>query len=112
MPDSAGTSSSSPSAEQPQQVPMQDDRIPVGAAAAASIVQFVLGAYLWVCGQQIGSLSCTGLGYWVVFDSFGVAFGEVVPQWLASGYNGVRDRLRRPYGCVYSSCKVVCRLMV
>ncbi|EDR09198.1 uncharacterized protein LACBIDRAFT_296580 [Laccaria bicolor S238N-H82] len=98
MPDSAGTSSSSPSpTEQSRQVPVQDDRIPVGAAAA-SIAQFVLGAYLWVCGQQIGSLSCTGLGYWVVFDSFGVAFSEVVPPWLASGYNGVRDRLRRPYG--------------
>lgn len=80
---------------------MQDYRIPV-AAAAASIVQFVLGAYLWVCGQQIGSLSCTGLGYWVVFDSFGVALGKVVPPWLASGYNGLGDRLRRPYGCVFS----------
>lgn len=98
MPDSAGTRSSSPSpTEQSRQVPVQDDRIPVGAAAA-SIAQFVLGAYLWVCGQQVGSLSCTGLGYWVVFDSFGVAFSEVVPPWLASGYNGVRDRLRRPYG--------------
>jgi len=102
MPDSAGTSMSYPSpAEQSQQVPVQDYRIPV-AAAAASIVQFVLGAYLWVCGQQIGSLSCTGLGYWVVFDSFGVALGKVVPPWLASGYNGLGDRLRRPYGCVFS----------
>ncbi|KAF8879807.1 hypothetical protein BD779DRAFT_1612849 [Infundibulicybe gibba] len=35
-------------------------------------IQFVLGSWLWVSGQQNGSLSCTGLGYWVVFDAFGI----------------------------------------
>lgn len=39
--------------------------IPIGAAVAGT-GQFLLGAWLWVCGQQIGSLSVTGLGYWVV----------------------------------------------
>ncbi|KAI0791460.1 hypothetical protein BC629DRAFT_1593070 [Irpex lacteus] len=50
------------------------------AAVAMASVQFILGASLWVVGQQIGSLSCTGLGYWVVFDSFGVALGHVLPD--------------------------------
>ncbi|KAI0703022.1 hypothetical protein BC835DRAFT_1078291 [Cytidiella melzeri] len=52
-------------------------------AFAMAIVQFVLGASLWVAGQQIGSLSCTGLGYWVVFDSFGVCLGHVLPGYVA-----------------------------
>lgn len=66
-------------------------------AVSVSIAQFVLGAYLWVTGQQVGSLSCTGLGYWVVFDSFGVALTGVVPGWLASGLKR-EESLRRPYG--------------
>ncbi|KAF8179850.1 hypothetical protein BJ912DRAFT_929496 [Pholiota molesta] len=70
---------------------------------AASVSQFVLGGYLWVVGQQVGSLSVTGLGYWVVFDAFGVALSRVVPGWLASGSKGnvsdkERERIRRPYG--------------
>ncbi|KAF8147262.1 hypothetical protein B0H34DRAFT_343292 [Crassisporium funariophilum] len=72
-------------------------------AIAVTIAQFVLGASLWVTGQQVGSLSCTGLGYWVVFDSLGVALSKVVPGWLASDSNaGVaekeKERIRRPYG--------------
>jgi hypothetical protein len=72
---------------------------------AASVSQFVLGGYLWVVGQQVGSLSVTGLGYWVVFDAFGVALSRVVPGWLASGSKGnvsdkERERIRRPYGYV------------
>ncbi|KAJ3477212.1 hypothetical protein NLI96_g10625 [Meripilus lineatus] len=58
--------------------------------------QFILGAALWVSGQQIGSLGCTGLGYWVVFDAFGVALGRVLPSYLARP--GVRDEKRRMYG--------------
>ena len=64
-----------------------------GAARAVAAGQFVLGASLWVSGQQIGSLACTGLGYWVVFDAFGVGLRWVLPAWLA-GSGGVR----RPYG--------------
>ncbi|TFK64671.1 hypothetical protein BDN72DRAFT_963061 [Pluteus cervinus] len=37
-----------------------------------SVLQFLLGSALWVMGQQNGSLSSTGLGYWVVFDALGV----------------------------------------
>lgn len=65
---------------------------------AASLFQFTLGASLWVRGQRIGSLACTGLGYWVVFDAFGVALSEVVPVWLDSGHKNGREKLRRPYG--------------
>ncbi|KAF9531224.1 hypothetical protein CPB83DRAFT_904789 [Crepidotus variabilis] len=73
------------------------------AALTMSISQFVLGSWMWVVGQQVGSLSCTGLGYWVVFDAFGVALSRVVPGWLASSSNRAvgtfeKERLRRPYG--------------
>ena len=66
------------------------------AAASMAVFQFALGAALWVSGQQTGSLSCTGLGYWVVFDSFGIALGKVVPSWLAKP--STQDRSRRPFG--------------
>ncbi|KAG5643422.1 hypothetical protein DXG03_000966 [Asterophora parasitica] len=72
---------------------------------AVGILQFVLGAWLWVCGQQIGSLATTGLGYWVVFDAFGVGLGGDVPQWLElkpgkaeSAEDRERRRIRRSYG--------------
>ncbi|KAF8994426.1 hypothetical protein BDQ17DRAFT_1251819 [Cyathus striatus] len=54
-------------------------------AVVVGIVEFVLGAWLWVMGQQIGSLSLTGVGYWVVFDSFGVAVRWILPGWLRRG---------------------------
>ena len=44
-------------------------------ARVVCVLQFCLGALLWVRGQAIGSLACTGLGYWVVFDAFGIAVG-------------------------------------
>ncbi|KAI0342345.1 hypothetical protein BDW22DRAFT_1413597 [Trametopsis cervina] len=84
----------------------QDERQPIGhirappeinlAAALVSAIQFVLGASLWVVGQQIGSLSTTGLGYWVVFDSFGVGLGHVLPGYLAKPES--RAGTRRSYG--------------
>ncbi|TFK31614.1 hypothetical protein BDQ12DRAFT_739896 [Crucibulum laeve] len=71
------------------------------SAAAAGLAQFILGAWLWVRGQQVGSLSVTGLGYWIVFDAFGVGLSKVVPGWLASaGTLGEKEKekMRRPYG--------------
>ncbi|OAX36465.1 hypothetical protein K503DRAFT_867554 [Rhizopogon vinicolor AM-OR11-026] len=44
-------------------------------ARVVCVLQFCLGALVWVRGQAIGSLACTGLGYWVVFDAFGIAVG-------------------------------------
>ncbi|PPQ65917.1 hypothetical protein CVT24_011250 [Panaeolus cyanescens] len=81
--------------DEPQQITM--------GSLTASLGQFTLGAWLWVVGQQVGSLSCTGVGYWVVFDSFGVALSRVVPAWLASTSKlnvSEKERLaiRRPYG--------------
>ncbi|KZP06057.1 hypothetical protein FIBSPDRAFT_886239 [Athelia psychrophila] len=65
----------------------------------ASILQFALGAYLWVTGQQIGSLSCTGLGYWVVFDAFGVGIGGgVLSAYLGLHRGPVKGNLKRAYG--------------
>lgn len=79
--------------------------IPV-VAAVAGTGQFLLGAWLWVQGQQIGSLSVTGLGYWVVFDAFGVGLSEIAPKWLASDKGSSfnereKAALRRPYGYVF-----------
>ena len=72
-------------------------------AVAVSAIQFVLGAWLWVSGQQVGSISCTGLGYWVVFDSFGVALSKVMPGWLSCSSNAgfaekEKEKIRRPFG--------------
>lgn len=65
------------------------------SAVAVSSIQFVLGAWVWVSGQKIGSLSCTGLGYWVVFDSFGVALTKVIPGWLSRSSNASIGRKRK-----------------
>lgn len=79
---------------------------PTSAPIAAMILafgQFVLGAWLWVSGQQIGSLACTGLGYWVVFDSLGVFVARILPWYLDSRRqptSGNIDAIRRPYGRV------------
>ncbi|CAL1709761.1 unnamed protein product [Somion occarium] len=65
-------------------------------AVTMATLQFALGAALWISGQQTGSLACTGLGYWVVFDSFGIALGSVVPSWLAKP--SMKNPSRRPFG--------------
>ncbi|OBZ76702.1 Zinc transporter 6 [Grifola frondosa] len=66
------------------------------SAVAIAGGQFLLGAWLWVAGQQVGSLACTGLGYWVVFDAFGVALGHILPGYLARPSK--RAEVRRPFG--------------
>jgi hypothetical protein len=66
-------------------------------ALSWSVLQFILGAWMWIAGQQIGALSCTGLGYWVVFDAMGVAVSRVVPGWLAKS-SDAKSRVRRAYG--------------
>ncbi|KAM6501499.1 hypothetical protein JOM56_004513 [Amanita muscaria] len=67
------------------------------APSFVGLCQFALGSWLWVVGQQVGSLACTGLGYWVVFDAVGVAIGKVIPQWLKRKVREL-ERIRRPYG--------------
>src|ERR1700729_423633 len=58
----------------------------------ATLAQFLLEAWLWVSGQQIGSLACTGLCYWVVFDAFGVGLGGGLPGFLAGWGSGEGGR--------------------
>ena len=65
-------------------------------AVVSCAVEAILGGAVWVTGQQTGSLSCAGLGYWVVFDSFGVALSRVIPGYLAR--DSMQSRSRRTYG--------------
>ena len=60
-------------------------------ALGSSLTQCVVGALLWVMAQQVGSLACTGLGYWLVFDALGIMFFHVVRS-------ETQDRMKRPYG--------------
>lgn len=48
-----------------------------------STCHFALGSSLWLAGQWSDSLSVTGLGYLVVFDSFGV-LNDVLSDWISS----------------------------
>ncbi|KZT04951.1 uncharacterized protein LAESUDRAFT_682098 [Laetiporus sulphureus 93-53] len=65
-------------------------------AVGAAVTQFLLGVSLWVIAQQVGSLACTGLGYWVVFDALGVALAHVLPGYLARP--SMKVEMRRPFG--------------
>jgi hypothetical protein len=76
---------------------LHDDALPVGAILA-SVGQFTLGAWLWITGQGVGSLGCTGLGYWVVFDAIGVAVNTILPVYLQRPV--LKGPIRRPFGCV------------
>ncbi|TRM67133.1 hypothetical protein BD626DRAFT_397094 [Schizophyllum amplum] len=84
---SAGVSATStPAPAPPPALLVEDTGGALLGAAAIATAQFVLGAWLWVAGQQVGSLACTGLGYWIVFDAFGVAIENVLaPKLRARG---------------------------
>jgi hypothetical protein len=85
-PDSATLSQSGSNipAKHPNSEYLEEPEKISSGALTVLIAQFMFGAYLWVTGQQVRSLSCTGLGYWVVFDSFGGALKDAVPGWLTS----------------------------
>ena len=57
------------------------------AAMITASAQFALGALLWTRGQSIGSLACTGLGYWVVFDALGVAGPVIIARQMRKKAN-------------------------
>ncbi|EST07321.2 ATP phosphoribosyltransferase, catalytic domain protein [Kalmanozyma brasiliensis GHG001] len=72
------------------------------------ISHFGLGAALWMAGQEVDSLSATGLGYLVVFDAMGI-LGNAVADWLVEWEQHASDlrrrtpksdgtALKRPYG--------------
>ncbi|KAG6329964.1 hypothetical protein ID866_9123 [Astraeus odoratus] len=75
-----------------------------GAAAATALVQFVLGAFLWARGQSIGSLACTGLGYWVVFDAAGVAGPAITAYYAKDGRAGMYGSARRGTTFLFAQC--------
>lgn len=84
-------------ATSPHEYDEEEERnTPIGAIPL-TLLQFTLGGWLWVCGQQIGSLSTAGVGYWIVFDSLGLALGSILPGYLRS-MESKATRSRRPYG--------------
>ncbi|KAG1722679.1 uncharacterized protein EDB91DRAFT_1088037 [Suillus paluster] len=71
-------------------------------ARVACVLQFCLGALVWARGQAIGSLACTGLGYWVVFDAFGIAVGGPLLGKGKGGFGQARTQTTLLFAqCVY-----------
>ncbi|WRT70500.1 uncharacterized protein IL334_007498 [Kwoniella shivajii] len=58
-----------------------------------AVLEFLIGAGLWVEGQMSGWRCLAGVGYLVVFDAIGVAV-EMVARNEGQGWNTIR----RPYG--------------
>ena len=86
---------------------LRDDAPPYGAIAA-SVGEFALGAWMWIVGQGVGSLACTGLGYWVVFDAIGVAVTTILPVYLRQPV--LKGPIRRPFGYApHVQCKCMSR---
>ncbi|KAI6020290.1 hypothetical protein BKA83DRAFT_4298838 [Pisolithus microcarpus] len=75
-----------------------------GAAAATAVVQFMLGAFLWAHGQSIGSLACTGLGYWVVFDAVGVAGPALIAYHGSAVGSGMYGPARGETTLLFAQC--------
>lgn len=68
---------------------------PSTKALGFAVVQFVIGACVWAGGQRGGALSCTGLGYWIIFDALGVG----ICGWIArGGFGDTMGELKRPFG--------------
>jgi hypothetical protein len=61
--------------------------------ASFAVLEFMIGAGLWVEGQMSGWRCLAGVGYLVVFDSLGVGVGVFAK---GEGFGS----LRRPYGYV------------
>jgi hypothetical protein len=70
----------------------------LASAVASGMGQFLLGAWLWVCGQQIGSVAYAGLRYWAVSDAFGVRLESVFPSWPGFGFGQGQGGERRGFG--------------
>lgn len=56
------------------------------------ILEFLIGAGLWVEGQMSGWRCLAGLGYLVVFDAMGVGISVI------AGKGDHWSNIRRPYG--------------
>ncbi|KAI6161850.1 hypothetical protein EDD17DRAFT_1583172 [Pisolithus thermaeus] len=75
-----------------------------GAAVATAVLQFMLGAFLWAHGQSIGSLACTGLGYWVVFDAVGVAGPALIAYHASAVGSGMYGPARGETTLLFAQC--------
>lgn len=58
------------------------------------ISHFGLGAALWMAGQEVDSLSATGLGYLVVFDAMGI-LSSALSDWALEWEQHASDLRRR-----------------
>ncbi|SPO31622.1 uncharacterized protein UTRI_06348_B [Ustilago trichophora] len=58
------------------------------------ISHFGLGAALWMAGQEVDSLSATGLGYLVVFDAMGI-LSSALSDWALEWEQHASDQRRR-----------------
>lgn len=58
------------------------------------ISHFGLGARLWMAGQEVDSLSATGLGYLVVFDAMGI-LSSAISDWALEWEQHASDLRRR-----------------
>lgn len=74
-------------------------------ALALALAQIVLGATLWITGQNGESLAVTGLGYLIVFDGMGGLSGVLVEGgsgvdalWAAMGRASRSCEIRLPFG--------------
>ncbi|CAO1630587.1 unnamed protein product [Sympodiomycopsis kandeliae] len=72
-----------------------------------SLCHFALGSSLWLSGQWNDSLSVTGLGYLVVFDSFGI-LNDVLADWISSARAAQNSGVRTgsAYDKAYSTHRV------
>ncbi|KAF9237166.1 hypothetical protein BU15DRAFT_49156 [Melanogaster broomeanus] len=74
------------------------------AATVTAFAQFVLGALVWVRGQSIGSLACTGLGYWVVFDAVGIIGPVIVARQMKGKGNAMYGPARLGTTLLFAQC--------
>ncbi|KAF9225031.1 hypothetical protein BS17DRAFT_61992 [Gyrodon lividus] len=74
------------------------------AATITAFGQLALGALLWARGQSIGSLACTGLGYWVVFDAVGVAGPVIIARKTKGNGNEMYGPARRGTTLLFAQC--------
>ncbi|KAH8833704.1 hypothetical protein DL96DRAFT_1578087 [Flagelloscypha sp. PMI_526] len=69
------------------------------SAVVTTVAQGCLGSILWVRGQQAPSLATTALGYWVVFDAFGLAIcSGIALRLMGSSGPSTEQSIRRPFG--------------
>ncbi|KAH7883113.1 hypothetical protein F5I97DRAFT_1831931 [Phlebopus sp. FC_14] len=102
----ASLSSSHSPSPLPSSITIQTEQVPPSGSLAKCVAfgQFVLGALLWMRGQSIGSLACTGVGYWVVFDAVGVAGPAIIAYQVKVKGKGMYGPARRGTTLLFAQC--------